>query len=733
MMDLNLTKDEIEALKYYKGVNYEAINQLLVSNCETDIALLSDEVENKVVNIYYDKNTVICHLEVIKTLYELMIKEFYKNKRKEGWAFTRGTNIAEIERLKNELYIDKFLSTTKDTEKAKREFSSIWNRPAIINICGESNIPFIVVDEILGKQNENKEVIIAPFTRIKSINEVDEISIPDIAKSIRAYNVTLEKQELEELSEDEREGLYHFIIDNANSINRRLNDCIELEKENVVNYENIRKLEQLLSKYEYNAERKENEKDYSESEKNADLDDIARINKELNEIKSISSELFQIRKDNIDFITNWKKNIAVYMMAECREIELKYEALNEVMEEREELVKKQEVEEISENSNIENENAQNQDENIAQEEVANNELKIDVISDKEQKIEEYKKEIIKDFDEKEEKDFETIFSNTKEECKENIELCDKLLEDIKSLITKQQNHAKIAGNLSANYSALNNGFEMKKVADTLKGLVETIKLKVDSLVENENKALATESLKTISNVNLQISTLINYLNNAKIAAKNSKINRFDEMAIIEENELKRGIAERIREIRGEAELKKLKDDLEMIEEKGVLSRFFGIFTGKNKLDDFMIEQIEIRQKAIRRTLAKKMSLAHNYSIHELVAEIRMFVEENDDDELVAEDVSDLEALEDELKRNFIILESKVTDIIHQKEGKNLPVEEKKISKRDTIEIETYRFLNKYGYDLADKEDDKEPVYKDTVANEIARIVEYINSSNVLKL
>lgn len=684
MMNLNLTNEEIEALKYYKGENYEAINQLLVSNCETDIALLSDEVENKVVNISYDRESVANNIEVIKKLYELMQKEYYRNKRKEGWAFTRGTNIAEIERLKNELYIDKFLSTTKNKEKAQRDFSSVWNRPAIINICGESSIPFIVVDEILGTQNDNQEVIIAPFTIIKSINENEEIELSDLPKTIRSYNVVLEKQHLEELSDYERNGLYDFILDSANYINRRLQECIDLEKENFINYENIRKLEQLLSKYENTVEQKEIERDYTESERNADLDDIARITKELDELKNTSSEIYKIRKEHIDYITNWKKNIAVYMMAECREIELKYEALNEVIEEK-----------------------------------------------KEEKLEIYKQEVKKQIEDMENKSFEEVLSVLREECNDNIKASEKLMDDITKLITKQQNHAKIAGNLGANYSALNNGFEMRKVTETLKEQVQTIKLKVESIALEENKEIVTEKLKEISDVNIQISTLINYLNNPKIAVQNSNISRFDEMAIIEENELKRGIAERIRDTRGEAELKKLKDDLEMIEEKGALSRFFGIFTGRNKLDDFMIEQIEIRQKAIRKTLARKMSLAHSYSIHELVAEIRMFVDENDDDELVIEDVSDLEALEDELKRNFIISDSKVNQIVIQKEGRNLPIEEKKLNKREIIEIETYRFLNKYGYDISEKETKEEPIYQDTVANEIARIVDYINSSKIL--
>ena len=284
--------------------------------------------------------------------------------------------------------------------------------------------------------------------------------------------------------------------------------------------------------------------------------------------------------------------------------------------------------------------------------------------------------------------------------------------------------------MGTSYSALNNAFEMRKVSETLLELLQNINLKVKTICEQEKTEEIEEKLEKISKSNIEISTLINYLNNPKIAARNSKATRFDEMAIIEENELKRGIAEKIREIRGEAELKKLKDDLEIIEDKGTFIRFLGIITGKNKLDNIMIEQIEVRSQAIRRTLSKKLSLAHNYSIHELMADIVMFVDENEDDELIENDVNELKALAEELRRNYIILESKVQSIIEEKEGIKLPIDDRKLSKQEILEMETHRFLKKYGYDML-YNDREEPKYQDTMANEIARIVEYINSAKIL--
>ena len=442
-----------------------------------------------------------------------------------------------------------------------------------------------------------------------------------------------------------------------------------------------------------------NEKDY---------DDIERISKELEELKNLSTNMFEIKKQNIEFVNMWKRNIAVYLIAECREIENLFVDMNLPSKETE-IVKKVE-------------DSKNKKETISQE--------TKVLQIEEQEKQNTIDFVLSNLKNKSLNDEENIYTRVKIESLENIQAGEKLIEDIKNLITKQQNHAKIAGNMGATYSALNNAFDMKKAAEALLELLQNINLKVEAILGDGENKTNERKLEKISKVNIEISTLINYLNNPKIAVRNSKVTRFEEMAIIEENELKRRIAEKIRDIRGEAELKKLKDDLEIIEEKSAFKRIIGMITGQNKLDEFMIEQIEIRQRAIRKTLSKKLSLAYNYSIHELMAEITMFVNENEDDELVEDDVVDLKALAEELRRNYIILESKVQSIIEEKEGKNLPVDDRRISKMDAIEIETYRFLNKYGYDL-DSFQTEEPKYQDTMANEIIRIIEYINSSGIL--
>lgn len=677
MMEFKFTDEDIQVLKEYREKTKLMVNQLLINNGEVDIALLNNNTED-MQPFSYDRESVRINLENIIKIYEIMLKSYYA-KINRPWALAYCTTVAETERLKNEIYIDYFLHATEKQDEKNLQFDI--NMPAIINFAGDSDVPYINIDEALGTQTVTPEILIAPFTKIKDFKEMQEIQLEDSQK-LPIYSVTLEKQDLQELTFEEKESVYNYILTSADVVNQKLQECIGYQTDTLNNNENIRKLEQLLSKYELEIKKKIEFQDYPETEQTADKADVDRIKNELADLQDSNSNIFEEKKMAIDFITKWKKNIAVYIMAEFKELEMKYEAERKVVREN--------------------------------------------YSEKMKKFEEEAKE---KHEKLKEESLEEIAKAVNKECDDNIIVAKRLVEDVKKLITKQQSYAKIAGNMGATYSALNNAFDIKKIAETLLEKIMAIKDKAKELCDTEDRDWLSEKLLKISEINLQISTLMNYLNNPKSTVGQAKITRFEEMTIIEENELKRGIAEKILNVRGEAELKKLKEDLEILEEKGAFKRFIGFFTGANKLDEVKEEQIEIRQKAIRKTLSQKMSLVYNYSIHELVAEIEMFLNDNEDDELVEEDMYILENMENELRRNFIISDSKVQEIIDQRENKNLPVEVKRISKRELIEIETYRFLNKYGYDKRNDEEGTE--YADTMQNEIARIVDYINSSKVL--
>lgn len=610
--------------------------------------------------LVYTKDALQKNISIFKTIYEAILKN-QKHHPKNDWGFYRITNIAEIDKLSKNPNIDSFLIATSDKEKA---FSGILGRSVMLEIEANSIIPYLDLDSIL-ETKENK-ICIIPFTKIAKLEEIGD-------NSITSYKMTLEKQELISLSARERESLEKHILENVDLVQEKLNTCIELDYENAIHYENIRKLEQLLAKHNSAMEQQDYEKDTTEEEKQSDLDDIDRINTELTSLKNTVAELFDTKKENLAFISEWKKDVNQYLMAECNEISLRY-AKNESI-------------------NLDEEESFNEFKNLSEN------LVFASTGD-------------------------PVLDHTKSEVQENIEMVKALQNNIKNLISKQQNHARIAESIDSNYKALSNAFEMRNYAEELDALLVSIYHLVNSLSSEKD----TEKLDEISKINLQVSTLINYLNNPK-SAVGKTITRFDEINIIEENELKKEIAETIKNIRCEAELKKLRDDIDIIEDKSNLRKFLGKLTGRNKIDKAMLDQIQIRQTAIRKTFKNKMPLAYNYSIHELIAEIELFIRENEDDELVLEDVAMLRKIENTLKKNFMIMDSKVASIMDQKTGRNLPVVSKKISKKELIEIDTYRFLNRYGYDKS--QDSNEPEYQDTVANEIKRIIDYIKSSGIL--
>ena len=495
MIDLSFTNEELDALKKYINKDYLAINQMLISNCETDIALLSEYEENKSVFLSYNKENVIENLKTIKLLYKLILKQYYKETKRKEVVF-RGTNLAEIDRLKNEIFIDKPLIATDNATLAENNYAANWNRPVCMNIKLSHDIPYIYVDEVLENYEKTNTIVIAPFTKIKNVSLEEEVKLEKNSKLLKKYNLEIEKQELDKLTDDERNGLYDYILSNTYSINQRLEECIRLEKENSLNFENIRKLEQLLAKYENNNEDSEIDED-SINEK--DYDDIERISKELEELKNLSTNMFEIKKQNIEFVNMWKRNIAVYLIAECREIENLFVDMNLPSKETE-IVKKVE-------------DSKDKKETISQE--------TKVLQIEEQEKQNTIDFVLSNLKNKSLNDEENIYTRVKIESLENIQAGEKLIEDIKNLITKQQNHAKIAGNMGATYSALNNAFDMKKAAEALLELLQNINLKVEAILGDGENKTNERKLEKISKVNIEISTLINYLNNPKIAVRNN--------------------------------------------------------------------------------------------------------------------------------------------------------------------------------------------------------------------
>ena len=756
-MKYKIEDDEIEALKSYRGFNYEQINQLLTSNCETDIELLREGENNTFVTLSYDRENVIKNMESIKKLYSLIIKSYLNKDELSEFSFYRGTNVAEIARIKNEPYIDRMFSVVKNEEKAREKYASKWDSPVVINVKGNEQIPFIKPSDFF-ENEDHDEVIIVPFTQIKEIKDLSIGTSFETYSEVRKYEIYIERQKLEKLSETEKKGLYTYITNNVENINSYLVQCLAIDKRTEENRSNLKKLDQLLAKYNLGGTPESNFEDTTPRSQE-DVEDITRINNEIENIKIAIGSDYDVRKTLVNSITTWKRNVILYLMSECDEIAEKLFGEQENNIEEKVVKAEKEVEEVKEPEEKEDkivspsykpdftmakveetteeepvEEPQEEPKEKVQEELKEEEIEEEPAEEaEEEKIEEEQKESVSDetivASPIKRNDEDEFIVHSRQLVRDNEALVEKLEEDIKGLITKEQNHAKVAGNIGSTYSAINNGFEMKKAAEALHEQIKNIKLKVEALIE-KNDEFSREKLRSINEINNQVTVLINYLNNPRCAIPGTDITRFDEMAIIEENALKRGIEIKIRDILAEAEIRKLNEDLEVLDSKPLFSRIIGIFSGSNKADEIAREQILVRKQAIRRKTSEKLLLARNYSIHNMVAKIRLFIRDNFEDETVEDTCEEVQELENELKRNFVINDTRVEEIVRKREGLDLPLD-KNLSREEEKEIETFRFLRKYEYDMID-ENNTEESYQDTLASEISRVIDYISSTNILK-
>ena len=182
-MGLKLTNEEIEAIKYYMESKFENINQLLINDSRTDIAFLSDE-QNEGVVFSYAKDNIIRYLDVIKNIYRAIMKSYLNKGIKDKWSFARRTSLTEIEKFKNEPYIDRFLFVSLDKSGLSEDGNILLNNNAIAYICGDSNVPYMKLDDALN--TNNRYIIVSPFTKVINVSESSDIEINgNLTKIIR--------------------------------------------------------------------------------------------------------------------------------------------------------------------------------------------------------------------------------------------------------------------------------------------------------------------------------------------------------------------------------------------------------------------------------------------------------------------------------------------------------------------------------------------------------------------
>lgn len=386
------------------------------------------------------------------------------------------------------------------------------------------------------------------------------------------------------------------------------------------------------------------------------------------------------------------------------------------------------------------------------------------------KIESEKNEYMKNANfTKEEK---TLYKDIFDSMKYNIEKVEALLENTEDLIKAQQKFALIAAETGAKYSSVIDGFGIRNEAFKLKEIlkkdltsfeekyyyrvtqntkdknkekekVEKAKDEKKTKKDNKDKSIkeksekeeknadpkimriSTKELTNILDTSNQISIFLNMLFNPKMAKPNTKINRFEELILLEENELKRKIFTYAKYLISEGNLDILEDEIDIIESRSSIKKLLDFISGKNKIESYYISRLEDTIDKIIELSYKDLKTDKNYRIHDIIAEIMMFKSENNDDEILEDIIKKLSKLELSIAKNFEINESKVLEVISDKKNISYPVAGK-ITKKDEIDIEIESLIRKYEYD--DNIFVDEAKYEDTTKNEIQKIVDYAKIS-----
>ena len=314
--------------------------------------------------------------------------------------------------------------------------------------------------------------------------------------------------------------------------------------------------------------------------------------------------------------------------------------------------------------------------------------------------------------------------------RKNKNKSDKMVEDISDLIRKQQKYAKIGAETNSKYSSLIDGFKIKQEAEKLRKILTDMYSDYKEYYFNKlNKKLPNieyeRKLTKILEVAEKAEIFLNYIYNPKNAKQRTDLNRFDELILIEENEIKRKITKEVDTIIANANLLIIDEEIDSIETKRVLEKIFDMIIGKRKKDKERVLKLEELAEEVDAKLRQKYTINRNYKIHDVLAKIMIFKSENLGDSLVKELVDKITVIEKAIAKNFVISEEKVLNKIEELKMLKLPVVVDDEKETD-IEYELALMRHKYEYDNIYT--DEEVKYVDTTANEIKQIIEYIKLS-----
>lgn len=619
---MEISEREKRAIETYRGIGYRLINNILEIDmgAEGDFILHSTDKPET-----FDRSSIERMIENIKLIYSAMLKYSNSNSKAPTHVF-RGTSVPDMERIQKRGVANKFLSTTLDVEtQAKGYFSLSFNQPAFTQIDVPDNIPYLYMGDILELgQNPEKEYLLSPFLKISEFEYVKSETRSTISgpKTQKGYRMKVERQELTELAEEERDALTADVLDNAEDISQKqeryfkvLEDILDNEWKIKRNKEKIYDIRNTLYRG-----------DISEKERRWLEDDFSFLaNENAKTLENEHSKLLQEKAELAQVIEGWKRNVAKICMSECRTQEKEFEQQLEEERKAEEQRVVKEKREREERANRERiNNKRNENNRITQ----LHEMACDMV--------------------------QTKVKNTDRAAKE--------------LIAFKETLASIADEMGISYTSRLD--VIRHLPQCIKGLND--RLNIFSSLEEGREVETEEEIDAAISSRQGLKNASNRILRECDAIKSIKV---DELKDLEENTFKGGIANSVLDIKLDIFTNVLQSEISRLDNKRGLKKFLDTITGRKRKDEQ--RKMELGQaihtiQNKKRTLTINNNLNAQYSIHEIMADIEGLKNQYGRETKLKEDFERLEKLEAGIKKTYRVKEDRVRMLMARNEQSRLP-------------------------------------------------------------
>ena len=313
-------------------------------------------------------------------------------------------------------------------------------------------------------------------------------------------------------------------------------------------------------------------------------------------------------------------------------------------------------------------------------------------------------------------------------AEENIEVCSSIKERLNKLKQKQETFKAFATNTDLEYIEYTNVdnciVPINKLLDRLTKIKASVRIIPDEYLEESEYINNSKNLKKLTQLSEDLNSKI-----TKILEVNSKNLESAEIAT-----LKKLIFVEIERIKQEISIAKIEKERNRIINRSGFLRLIDQLTGRTELNRVILEQLDVREDHINeKNMSIREELRTDYSIHHMIAQIDLFVEENEKNKDKF-DLSKIKKLRNQIGEIFMLEEDKIEVAKKGIIGSSLPMviaDKKNISKEERVIAEAIAWLTRYGY--LNRDNEKQNLAEDVPTEFLQKETERIVAELELKI